>query len=172
MWEKGALVLEPKETDYEPEDATEEQIWAQVESDLGVAIAGLPESWPAAETGRVTKGAAVGILAKVLMQQHKWSEAKTQLEWIIGKEGSLYGLVPIWMDNFTHTNENNIESLFEIQYNDTNRGNKNDGANMNTSFTRPRFYGPNSIGWADGKARRWLVDEFKKERRADSALTD
>ena len=38
---------------------------------------------------------------------------------------------------------------------------------MATGFQRTQFYAPGGIGWADGKARRWLVDEFVKEKRID-----
>lgn len=38
---------------------------------------------------------------------------------------------------------------------------------MAFGFQRTQFYAPSGIGWGDGKARRWLVDEFLKEKRVD-----
>jgi starch-binding outer membrane protein, SusD/RagB family len=41
---------------------------------------------------------------------------------------------------------------------------------MAFGFQRTQFYAPggtHGTGWGDGKARRWLVDEFLKERRVD-----
>ncbi len=50
------------------------------------------------------------------MQQHKWPEAKGALEFLISGAGAKYSLVSNYRDNFTDTNENNGESVFEIQF--------------------------------------------------------
>jgi TonB-dependent SusC/RagA subfamily outer membrane receptor len=109
----------------------------------------------------------LGNLGKIYMQQQKYDLAKAELKWLIDKEGSLYGLVDNWTDNFTHQNENNKEGIFEIQFNDENKGGTGNDASMATGFQRTQFYAPGGIGWGDGKARAWLVDEFKKEKRLD-----
>ncbi len=169
LWEKGPLVLEPTDAGYVPQEASEEQIWAQIEADLSSALDGnvLPEKWDDSNLGRATRGAAKALLAKAYMQQDKYAQAKTEIEWLIGKEGTLYGLMTDWTENFTHLNENNKEGVFEIQFDDTNKGGTGNNASMATGYQRTQFYAPNGIGWADGKARRWLVDEFLKEKRAD-----
>ena len=167
LWEKGPLVLEPTDASYTPQEVTQEAIYTQIEKDLKEASEALPEEWGDADLGRATKGAAKAMLAKVYMQQHKYDLAKDELKWLIDKEGDLYGLVSNWTDNFTHTNENNIESVFEIQFNDENKGGTGNSANMATGFQRTQFYAPGGIGWGDGKARAWLVDEYKKEKRVD-----
>lgn len=167
LWEKGALVLEPKDGSYKPEEVPQEQIWAQVEIDLQSAIAKLPETWDDANLGRATIGAAKALLAKAYMQQHKYQEAKNELQWLIDKEGSLYGLVDDYMDNFTHYNENNKEGIFEIQFDDENKGGTGNSASMATGFQRTQFYAPGGIGWQDGKARSWFVAEYKKEKNLD-----
>lgn len=38
------------------------------------------------------------------------------------------------------------------------------------STNRPQFFAPNGIGWADGQARSWIVEEFKKERTTEDQL--
>lgn len=169
LWDKGPLILEPTDAGYTPQEAPLTEIYAQMEKDLQEAAESLPESWGDADLGRATKGAAKALLGKVYMQQQKYSEAKTELKWLIDKEGSLYGLVDSWTDNFTHQNENNIESIFEIQFNDENKGGTGNNASMATGFQRTQFYAPGGIGWGDGKARAWLVDEYKKEKRVDGA---
>ncbi len=58
LWEKGTLVLEPQNADYIPKDASEQEIWDQIEKDLTFAMENLPEAWDAADLGRATKGAA------------------------------------------------------------------------------------------------------------------
>ncbi|MHC8947758.1 RagB/SusD family nutrient uptake outer membrane protein [Sphingobacterium hungaricum] len=164
LWEKGALVLEPVDAGFKPSDASEEQIWAQIETDLKSAIDKLPESWSNADLGRATKGAAKAFLAKSYMQQGKFDLAKVELDWLIEKEGTLYGLMDNYLDNFTHLNENNKESVFEIQFSDENKGGTGNDASMATGFQRTQFYAPDGIGWQDGKARSWLINEYKKEK--------
>lgn len=169
LWEKGPLILEPTDAGYVPQESSSEQIWQQIETDLKASLDGdiLPEKWDDTNVGRVTKGAAKALLGKAYMQQHKYDLAKTELGWLIGKEGTLYGLMDNWIDNFTHLNENNKEGIFEIQFDDTNKGGTGNDASMATGFQRTQFYAPNGIGWADGKARRWLVDEYLKEKRVN-----
>lgn len=167
LWEKGTLITEPQDANYVPADASEAEIWQQIETDLTTAAENLPEAWDAANVGRATKGAAKALLAKAYMQQHKYAEAKEQLRWLIEKEGSLYGLIDTWTDNFTDLNENNKEGIFEIQFDDKNKGGTGNDASMATGFQRTQFFAPSGIGWGDGKSRRWLVDEFLKEKRVD-----
>ncbi|MFZ5429522.1 MAG: RagB/SusD family nutrient uptake outer membrane protein [Bacteroidota bacterium] len=167
LWEKGSLVTEPVDAGYTPVESGSAEFYAQIEKDLKEAVTVLPEKWTGADVGRATQGAARALLGKVYMQQKKYAEAKTELQWLVSKEGSLYGLVPNWVDNFTHLNENNIEGIFEIQFNDANKGNTGNNASMATGFQRTQFYAPGGIGWGDGKARDWLIGEYKKERRLD-----
>lgn len=75
LWDKGTMPLEPKDANYIPEDASEQEIWDQVEKDLLFAMDHLPESWDAANLGRATKGAAKALLGKAYMQQHKYDIA-------------------------------------------------------------------------------------------------
>jgi hypothetical protein len=167
LWEKGSLVLEPTDAGYTPTESSDVQIYAQVVKDLQEASAALPDKWTANDVGRATKGAAKALLAKVYMQTNKYDLAKAELKWLVDQEGTLYGLMTDWTDNFTHLKENNLESVFEIQFNDANKGNTGNNASMATGFQRTQFYAPGGIGWGDGKARQWLVDEYKKEKRLD-----
>lgn len=167
LWDKGAIILQPEDANFVPKDASEQEMWAQIESDFKKAIEGLPEVWQGDDKGRVTKGAAKAFLAKAYMQQHKYQQAKDQLKWLIDREGSIYGLMENRQDNFTDLNENNEEGVFEIQFADLNKGGTGNSADMAFGYQRTQFYAPSGIGWGDGKARRWLVDEFLKEKRLD-----
>ncbi|MCD8262378.1 MAG: RagB/SusD family nutrient uptake outer membrane protein [Bacteroides sp.] len=89
-----------------------------------------------------------------------------------GRGNSYYGLVPDYSHNFLSTTENNMESVFEVQYSDANPSPAGDGdfeVNPNLGLHRAQFFAPPGIGWADGEMRPWIVDEFKKERNRDGA---
>ena len=88
-------------------------VYAQMEQDLNDASALLPINYPATETGRATKGAALGLLSKVYLFQEKWQLALTTANEI---DGLGYGLSPIYRNNFEIAHENKIESIFEIQH--------------------------------------------------------
>ncbi|WP_292009233.1 RagB/SusD family nutrient uptake outer membrane protein [Chryseobacterium sp.] len=91
---------------------TKEEIYAFIEQDLLDAIDALPEksSYPAAEVGRASKGAAHALLAKVYLYQKKWQQAVDQCNLVTG-----YSLTPNFIDIYKVSGENNAESIFEIQ---------------------------------------------------------
>ena len=90
------------------------EVYAQIEQDLIFAAANLPVTQ--AQTGRVTKGAAQALLGKAYLFQEKFEEAATVLEELIGS--GTYDLVTDYGTMFENDNENNIESVFEVQYTD------------------------------------------------------
>lgn len=163
LWENIPLVLEPSRPDDLPQQVSEEELYAQIEKDLNEAFDVLPQQWDASQVGRPTKGAAKAMLAKVYMQQRKWSEAKTALDYLVIGEGARYSLVENYEDNFTDINENNSESVFEIQFGDQRRGGTGEDPAAAVSSNRAQFFAPRGIGWSDGQARYWLVDAFKQE---------
>ncbi len=166
-----AIVLEPSSPSDTPEGHPVSDVWAQAVSDLDKAIAMLPASWDDTNKGRATIGAAKALKAKCLMQQHEWDAAKTELDWLVTGEGKqYYGLVSNFKDNFTHLNENNSESVFEIQYSDAHKAPAGDGdfdIDPNLGQNRAQFFGPPGVGWTDGESRTWLVDAFKEELNND-----
>lgn len=171
LWENVPLVLEPSKPDDLPAQSTLAQVWAQVEKDLTEAAAVLPVEWDNANVGRATKGAAMAYLARTYMQQRKWAEAKTALDFFFtGGGAGKYDLMANWRDNFMHTTENNKESVFEVQFSDANKGGEGETPDANMGTHRAQFFAPRSIGWSDGQARYWLVNEFKKEKTVDGKL--
>ncbi|MET0466690.1 MAG: RagB/SusD family nutrient uptake outer membrane protein [Chitinophagaceae bacterium] len=171
LWENIPVVLEPSRPDDLPAQRPLTEVWAQVEKDLTEALTVLPVSWDAANVGRPDKGAVNAFLARTYMQQRKWPQAKTALDYFItGAGAGKYELVPNFQDNFTHTNENNKESVFEIQFSDVNKGGDGDDPNQNMGHNRAQFFAPRGIGWSDGQARYWMVDEFKKEKTITNAI--
>ncbi len=93
--------------------ASVENIYAQIELDLTEAALVLPQIYGSADTGRATKGAALGLLAKTYLFQEKWQLA---LNAATQTEGLGYGLTNLYRDNFEVETENNQESVFEIQH--------------------------------------------------------
>ncbi|MCA1918885.1 RagB/SusD family nutrient uptake outer membrane protein [Flavobacterium piscis] len=170
IWENIPLVLDPSTPADLPQQKNVTEVWAQVEKDLNEAFADLPASWSGDQTGRPDKGAAKAFLAKVYMQQHKWAEAKGALEYLITGPGAKYNLVANYRDNFTDVNENNIESVFEIQFGDQRKGGTGEDQNAAVSSNRSQFFAPRGIGWSDGQARFWLVNAFKQEKNKDGNL--
>lgn len=170
LWENIPVVLEPSTPNDRPEQKNITEVWAQIEKDLNDAYTDLPNQWAGDQTGRPDKGAAKGMLAKVYMQQRKWTEAKTALEYLITGAGAKYSLAANYRDNFTDVNENNSESVFEIQFGDQRKGGTDEGPSASVSSNRAQFFAPRSIGWSDGQARFWLVDAFKKEKNKDGGL--
>ncbi len=87
------------------------EVYAQIEKDLTDAIALLPATYPAAQVGRITKGAALALLGKVYLTEKKYGEAVTQLKQVTG-----YSLNANYADNFNPARKNGPESIFEVQY--------------------------------------------------------
>lgn len=89
----------------------EADVWAQVEKDLKEAVTLLPATYPAAQAGRITKGAALSLLGKVYLTEKKYADAVTTLKQVTG-----YSLNPVYADNFNPAKKNGPESIFEVQY--------------------------------------------------------
>ncbi|PIB38449.1 RagB/SusD family nutrient uptake outer membrane protein [Maribacter sp. 4G9] len=89
-------------------------VYEQLVLDLAIAESNLPVSYPASDVGRATKGAAATLLAKVLLTIGQDSDAETVLRRIISDYN--YELVPNYADLWGAANENNAESIFEVQF--------------------------------------------------------
>ena len=89
-------------------------IYTQITTDVQTAIAKLPDVYAVADKGRVTKGAARTLLAKVYMTQKNFAAAATELKAVVAS--AKYALNAAYADNFSITKENGVESVFEIQY--------------------------------------------------------
>jgi len=87
------------------------EVYSAIETDLKEAVSLLPAT--AAQKGRVTKGAALGILGKVLLTQKKYAESLTYLSQV---EPLGYQLLPDAAKIFDVTNENNAEIIFDVQF--------------------------------------------------------
>ncbi|MGL4630866.1 MAG: RagB/SusD family nutrient uptake outer membrane protein [Leadbetterella sp.] len=87
------------------------EVYKQViEPDARFAIDNLPETWDKTNTGRASKGAAIMLMAHVLVTQKKFSQADLELQKLKG-----YTLQSDYKANFDITKKNGSESIFEIQ---------------------------------------------------------
>lgn len=101
--------------EYEQIRVNKNEIYAFIIDDLEFAINILPEKskYNSKDLGRATKGAAIGMLAKVYLTMNDFSNAeKYAMEVINSGEYSLY---PNYQKLFALEGENSEESLFEIQ---------------------------------------------------------
>ncbi len=179
MYEKVPLILEvPENGNYYPKTSTRDEIIEAIISDLKLAQDMLPKSYDAingpdkSQKGRATWGAATGLLAKAYLMKSNFESAKVELEKIV--TSNQYSLVSNYGDNFTYENENNSESLFEVQF-----GNFGTAENW-WSYSTSDWKQGNALGfnygltlfgaWGDLKPTKWLYEQFKKEATVDGTL--
>ncbi|WP_299628126.1 RagB/SusD family nutrient uptake outer membrane protein [uncultured Tenacibaculum sp.] len=130
--------------------STKEEIYTQLERDLFEVANILP--WQQSQPGRATRGAALALLGKVYLYQEKYSDAAQTFDLVINS--GQYSLVTDFAMIFSNQNENNSESVFEIQY----FGQEGGGfgcfqcveGNIAVGFMGPRFRSGNYAPYADG----------------------
>jgi len=140
MWNKVPYYDETI-TDYnQPNDA---DIWPKIEADLQFAYANLPVTMNA--KGRVNKYAAGALLAKCLLFQGKYAQAKTVLQDVVtngtNAQGQRYALLTKYSDNFNADTKNSTESVFAVQYS-VNDGSNADNGGWGEVLNFPYTGGP------------------------------
>ena len=98
---------------FELERSPISEAYVQIEIDLDAAIASLPSTVDASEAGRLTKGAALTLSGKFWLTRKDYGKAKTHLDQVTGLG---YDILPNYADVFDPNNKNNIESIFEVQF--------------------------------------------------------
>nr|MBI1231712.1 RagB/SusD family nutrient uptake outer membrane protein [Cytophagales bacterium] len=155
------MISSASSPDGEPR-SSEEEVYQLVFSDLQTAIANLPlkSELTGANVGRATRGAAQALAAKAHMFRGNFAAAKPFLEAVISS--GQYALVDRYLDNFEEENENNSESVWEVQFSQAfgNAGGWNaDGSNIAEVTFRGQEYGPNA--WRNVIPSSGLVAEFE-----------
>jgi starch-binding outer membrane protein, SusD/RagB family len=121
--------------------------------DLQYAVANLPLKGQT-PSGRITKGAAETLLAKVYMYLKNWPEVTTLTNDVINS--GLYGLVSDYSSIWKQAGDNNAESIFEIEtgvYSGTDGGiplySESQGPrNLSGNWSNPTFPDPTGDrGW-------------------------
>ncbi|QNL47840.1 RagB/SusD family nutrient uptake outer membrane protein [Olivibacter sp. SDN3] len=110
------IVLEATESldDLQIARAPIETVYEQIVADFVFAKEHLPLNYETAELGRATKGAAMALLTKVYLTNKGYQQAVNEAKEIT--DMGQYNLWPSYKEVFEITNENKVESIFEIQY--------------------------------------------------------
>ncbi|WP_069676690.1 RagB/SusD family nutrient uptake outer membrane protein [Formosa sp. Hel1_33_131] len=155
------------------------EVYALIEQDLIFAAANLP--YVQSQTGRATKGAAEALLGKAYLYQDKFTDAATVLESLINN-GPHRLLTPTEYPNmFERDWENNIESVFEVQYSDVDGGSFDcfqclEG-NYASYFNGPRGFvdstGKFDAGYSFNVPTQEVVDAFEAgDLRLETSILD
>ena len=169
VYGRGPLTLTAFAGATNPVIAEQDGLYQQARLDFEEALKRLPASYPDLKNlGRVTQGSARGIFIKVLMQQKKWADAEAECRILFEMKNpsgqTLYSLVGNYKDNFSQANENNSESVFEVQFApDLQSG-------IEVGSSRAKFLGivGDGLSWADAYPRKSLYDEFLLEKTTDN----
>jgi hypothetical protein len=124
-----------------------DEIYPFIESDLQFAAANLPPSWEPKFVGRITSGAANGLLAKVYLTQKKWAAAMGAAN-IVMSSGQ-YNLSTPYDTIFGEEGENSKESVFEVQATATAAVPRNNGVQY-AAVQGVRGGGPEMWNLGDG----------------------
>lgn len=158
---------------------TEAEGWAQVIADFKAAADLLPTSYSnvtgldAGQKGRATKGAALGYLGKAYLFTKDFTNAKIAFKQVI--DLGVYSLVSNYRDNFTDSNENNSESLFEVQFSRSAGGvdlgwGGAPASGWGKTSARAITYGSRGFGWTDVQPTVTLFNEFHDELTTSGAV--
>jgi len=150
------LILENNVTaaSYNVPKSSIDTIRAQVESDLLQAAALLPETYDAADKGRVSKGTAWGMLCKLYMFEDKFAQAIQYGSYVVNDPN--YALASNYTFNFTLGNqESNSEILFAVW--NKNQEIANVPASAISTYFTPRAW----QGWGFHHPTQNFVDEFE-----------
>lgn len=150
-------------------------VYAQIEADLNFASSALPATQ--GQLGRVTKGAAQSLLGKVLIFQGKYAEAAAILDQVIASNN--YDLHEDFSTLFLQQEENNQESVFEIQYSNVqgagfgclqcSEGNVAVGFSGIRGYNGPTYQG----GFSFNVPVQDLVDQYAaNDQRLDPTIMD
>lgn len=163
-------------SDYVRPVETPAAVWDFIQEDLKNAKELLPlkDFWTATNTGRVHKASAAGLLGEVYLfrsgietfyggnKQTFYSESSKEFADIIDGKYGHFELTPDYSYNFDVAHENNIESVFEIQFKgDVDNTSFNPGLpTSGLAFDSRGLMLPGAGVGYEGVAHNWLYDAF------------
>jgi len=94
--------------------APKADVWAFAEAELKESSEVLPKTRPESKNGRITSGAALGVLGRLQMAEKKWSEAVVTYKKII--DSDCYSIDPKFRELFLGDHEFSKEIIMSSQY--------------------------------------------------------
>ena len=154
--------------------STRPEAWESILNDFSNAAGMLPETVASEDLGRATKGAALAYLGKAYLHKagdptsaagDDFSNAANAFKQIV--DAGNYQLEPDFLSLFNGENENNVESIFELQF-------KSGDATSWNATRLHAFIGDWCVGgWGGIEATIDLVDDMKTEGQiANNGLYD
>jgi hypothetical protein len=122
LFEKDVTIDESKIVSRTPKAQVVDFILKEL--DAIAAVLPVNTAYAEADRGRITKGAAIALKARVLLYESRWQELATTCEQLIGNTANgTYGLFNSYEGLFLPQNEYNNEVILDLQYvpNTTNR---------------------------------------------------
>ncbi|OQP68660.1 RagB/SusD family nutrient uptake outer membrane protein [Niastella populi] len=111
------VIINNPEEGYRYGRETTAKVYEQIKADLEAAEQSLPYEFTGGDIGRATKGAAMALLGKVYLTQKQWPLAAQKLKALIDASAQTkYQLIASYAGLFGAANENNRESIFEVQF--------------------------------------------------------
>lgn len=165
LWGGVPLITDVKDAPGGEPRTSADSIYIQIENDLQVAINNLPSSYSdGAQIGRATSTAAQALLGRAHLSQGDYGPAQTALQTVIddgdSPEGGDLRLVDNYFDNFREESENNQESVFEVQFQESSGGSPwayQGGDGSNRTF-RNQEYG--FLHWRNVVASQSVAEEM------------
>jgi hypothetical protein len=159
--------------DLQPSRTPKAQVYDQIIQDFTEAINLLPkkQELASADVGRATKGAAMGMLAKVYLTLGNYQKV-VDLCQQLSTMG--YSLNADYSDNFNPQTENSPESLFEVQY--TGKTSYSFWDNENQASWVSTFTGPRNSDFVGGgygwdQPTQEFVDSYEPgDKRKDKTI--
>lgn len=155
------MLAVPQPGDYNKPRATEEQVYAEIISDLTFAAGNLPtrSEWGAKELGRATKGTAEGLLAKVFLFRQDYQNAWKYAGQVI--ERNEYDLHPNYRDLFSPNSIYSNEVMLADQF--LWQDNRNDESNF-VKFQGVRtFFGWGFMSPTESLANSYEANDPRRE---------
>jgi len=128
----------------------------QVATDAQAAAGVLPVSYSGGDVGRATRGAALALLGRAQLQQRNWTAAAATFQQV--RDLGVYALAPTYEENFLMEGENNVESVYEVQY-----GGPQVLAQGTRGLNIAKMVGPPTIGFTDVQPTEWYFQQFWTE---------
>lgn len=116
---KTVILFDGLPTSKDTPLSSESACWDFVEQDLNFAIDHLPVLWDAANSGRITKGAALAMKSRAMLVAKRWDKARIAALEVLKLENNgelLYELNKSYTDAFKSYFKGNKESIMEFNY--------------------------------------------------------